>query len=78
MLERFFYSPENEDNKKEESLNNYKYLFSKLKDNIPNLSDALDQMFKSKNIGNEKVKQLIEVILDKCKSTIDKRNKREI
>ena len=40
----FFYD-ENEDNKKEESINNYAYIFSEFKKNPPNLISSLQQLF---------------------------------
>ena len=40
---------EEEENDREESINNYKDLFSIYENNMPNLSDALKQMFKSVN-----------------------------
>ena len=39
-----FYAEE-EDNSKEESVNNYKYLFTSFENKLPTLSEALNQMF---------------------------------
>ena len=80
MWSKYYYLQEvskKDNNKKDESLNNYKNLFSKYKYNLPSLKDALYQMFKSKNINDKKIDELIEDILDKCKKTI-KKNEKEI
>ena len=61
-----FYTEE-EDNNKEESINNYKYLFSQYVDNLPTLREALNQMFKSANIDDIKINELTNDILEKCK-----------
>ena len=66
-----FYTEE-EDNNKEESIDNYKDLFLPFVDNSPSLSDALYQMFKSKNLEDENVQELIKDIMTKCKKIIDK------
>ena len=42
-----FYDDEEEDNDREESVDNYKYLFSNYETNIPTLKEALIQLFKS-------------------------------
>ena len=65
-----FYTEE-EDNNKEESINNYKYLFSQYANNLPTLREALNQMFKSANIDDIKINELTNDILDKCKKKID-------
>ena len=65
-----FYS-EQEENEKEESLNNYKYLFSEYQQNLPSLEDALNQLFKSKNINDSKINELTLDILNKCKKVIE-------
>ena len=67
------YYSEEEENIKEESINNYKDLFAGYENNVPTLSESLYQMFKSKNIGDIKINNLIQDILDKCKKTIDKK-----
>ena len=64
---------EEEDNSKEESLNNYKNLFLKYENNLPTLTEALNQMFKSKNLDNKKVNELTNDILDKCKIKMDQK-----
>ena len=65
-----FYSEE-EDNSKEESVNNYIDLFYEYKNKLPSLSEALNQMFKSKKIDNIKVNELTNDILDKCNTKIN-------
>ena len=65
-----FYAKE-EDYGKEESVNNYKNLFSSYKNLTPNLSDSLKQMFKSENLDDKKCDELTKDILDKCKNIID-------
>ena len=68
------FSSEKEDNDKDdESINKYKFLFSDYEKNVPTLSDALNQMFSSKIKENQKVKEFTEEIIDKCKSKIDGR-----
>ena len=46
------YYNEEEDYKKEESVNNYKDLFISYEKELPSLTDALNQMFKSKNLND--------------------------
>ena len=67
-----FYDEE-EDNDREESVDNYKYLFSNYETNIPTLKEALIQLFKSSNIDDSKTNDLTQDILDKCKNIIDKK-----
>ena len=56
-------------NIREDSINNYKYLFKF--DKHPNLNEALSQMFKSTNLNSNQVNDLINDILFKCKERID-------
>jgi len=65
-----FYTEE-EDNNKEESINNYKDLFSSFENNLPTLSEALNQMFKSAKLNEKRTNELTKDILDKCEKTID-------
>ena len=65
-----FYAKE-EDYGKEESVNLYKSLFSSYKNLNPNLSDALNQMFKSENLDDKKCNELTKDLLDKCINKID-------
>ena len=68
------FSSEKEDNDKgDESINKYKFLFSDYVKNVPTLSDALNQMFSSKTKENQKVKEFTKEIINKCKSKIDGR-----
>lgn len=77
MLKRsIYFSSEKEDNNKDaknESINNYKSLFLEYEKNIPTLSDALRQMFKSKIKNDQEVKELIRGIIIKCESEINSR-----
>ena len=67
-----FYAPE-EVCEKEESINNYKSLFSSYKNLKLNLPDSLYQMFENQKLSNIKCKELTQDILNKCKSKIDQR-----
>ena len=68
------FSSEKEDNDKDdESINKYIFLFSDYEKNVPTLSDALNQMFSSKIKENQKVKEFTKEIINKCKSKIDGR-----
>jgi len=62
---------EEEDNSREESINNYKDLFSNYEKNLPTLSEALIQMFMSSNLNEQKANELTDDILSKCKKVID-------
>jgi len=62
---------EEEDNSKEESINNYKDLFSNYEKNLPTLSEALIQMFMSSNLNEQKANELTDDILSKCQKKID-------
>ena len=66
-----FYTEE-EDNKSEESINNYKSLFADYEKKLPTLVESLNQMFKSANLNDAKISELTKDIIDKCKETIDK------
>ena len=65
-----FYCKE-EENSREESINRYKNIFAKYDKNTPSLSDALIQMYNSLDLGNKKINELTEDIINKCKATID-------
>ena len=67
-----FYT-EQEEAGREESVNNYKYLFDKYEDEFPSLYDSLIQMFESANANEQKAKELAQDIINKCKSKIDKK-----
>ena len=68
----FNFYTEEEDNKKNESINNYKSLFLEYEKKLPTLEDALNQMFKSEKIDDIKINEFTKDLLDKCKQTIDK------
>ena len=65
-----FYTEE-EDNKREESINNYKFLFVDYEKKLPTLDESLYKMFRSANLCDAKITELINDIIDKCKKTID-------
>ena len=65
------YYNEEEENIREESLNNYKYLFTDYEKNMPTLNDALYQMFNSEINDYFTIRSLINDIIIKCKQTID-------
>ena len=65
-----FYCKE-EENTREESIDRYKNLFRNYEKNPPSLSEALTQMFKSSNLDTNKINELVEDILNKCKGKID-------
>ena len=62
---------EEEENNREESINKYKNIFANYESNSPTLSEALIQMFESCELDNDKVKDLTDDILSKCKKGID-------
>ena len=62
---------EEEENNREESINKYKNIFTNYESNPPTLSEALSQMFESCELDKNKVKELIDDILSKCKKRID-------
>ena len=66
-----FYCKEEDDNNKEVSLNKYKYIFSNYDKNTPSLSEALIQMYKSLNLEDKKIQELVNDIINKCKERID-------
>ena len=66
---------EDEDTKKEESINNYSDIFSSYKLNPPNLSESLEQIFKSAGANDAKCEVLIKDIESKCKKIVDDNNK---
>ena len=62
---------EEDDNNKEVSINKYKYLFSSFENNTPSLSEALTQMYKSLNLDEKMINELINNIINTCKANID-------
>ena len=67
------YYIEEEENRREESINNYKYLFSNYENNMPTLNEALNQMFKSVVFDDAKANYLTVDIIAKSKQFIDSR-----
>ena len=65
------YYSEEEDYGQKESINNYWHIFSKYEKEIPSLSDALYQMYKSLNLEDKIIKELIDDIIKKCQSIYD-------
>ena len=60
------YYSEEEDYGQKESINNYLKIFSQYVKEMPSLSDALYQIFKSSNLDDNKIKSLTEDIMKKC------------
>ena len=65
-----FYSEE-EENQKEESIDKYKDLFDKYKNNSITLTDALTQMFTSSGVEKDKINDLITDLIQKSKNKIE-------
>ena len=65
-----FYA-EKEDIPKDVSLDNFKGIFIEYRKKNPNLSEALNQMYKSTNISNSKIKALTDDILAKSNEIVD-------
>ena len=61
----------NEDEEKDESINNYKHLFKIFENNPPTLSEALNQLFGSLNLNEEKSNILKNYVLNQCKNKIE-------
>ena len=66
---------EDDGTKKEESINNYSDIFSSYKLNPPNLSESLEQIFKSAGANDSKCEVLIKDIESKCKKVVEDNNK---
>ena len=62
---------EEEENTREESINKYKNVFTYYGNNPPSFQEALIQMFESCELDKNKVKELTEDILIKCKERIN-------
>ena len=68
-----FYSNFNIDDKKDDhAMNDYKKFFEEYEHNPPSLQESLNQMFKSANIEDKKIKLFTDEVMDKCKRFIDK------
>ena len=61
-MSSIFYSPD-EDNIKEESINNYSYLFESYNNNPPSLKEALSEMYLLSKISKNKVNELVDEII---------------
>ena len=67
------YYIEEEENIREESINNYKYLLVNYEKNMPSLNEALNQIFISVVYDQAKANNLSADIIAKCKQAIDPR-----
>ena len=65
-----FYSEE-EENQKEESIDKYKDLFNKYKDQSITLTEALTQMYSSSGVDNNTINDLIAELIQDCKNKIE-------
>ena len=65
-----FYSEEDE-NQKEESIDKYKDLFNKYKDQSITLTEALTQMYTSSGVDNNRINDLIAELIQECKNKIE-------
>ena len=65
---------ENEENKNEETIDNYRHILAQYKNNIPTLVEALYQMFISSGLSLNQAQTFINDILNKCKNRIDDNN----
>ena len=65
-----FYSEEDE-NQKEESIDKYKDLFNKYKDQSITLTEALTQMYTSLGVDKNKINDLIAELIQACKNKIE-------
>ena len=64
-----FYSDE-EENLKEESIDKYQNLFEKYRNKNITLSEALNQLFTSSGVGQNKINDFITKILEECEDKI--------
>ena len=71
-MSSIFYSPD-EDNIKEESINNYSYLFESYNNNPPSLKEALSEMYLLSKISKNKVNELVDEIISNCGNKIKDR-----
>ena len=69
----YFYN-ENESHQKEESIDNYKDLFSEYYKNPPTLKDALKQMFTSKGADENLSEALYAHIFDKVETIVNNKS----
>ena len=69
-MSKYFYD-KTEDIPKNESLNKYQYIFQEYIKKIPTLIEALNQMFSSTGISEQKIKDLTEDIVSKSQKIIN-------
>ena len=69
-MSRYFYE-KTEDVPKNESLNKYQHLFLNYTKSLPSLTEALNQMFSSTDISDQKINELTEDILSKSQKNIN-------
>ena len=69
-MSRYFYE-RIEDIPKNESLNKYHHLFLNYSKSVPSLTEALNQMFSSTDISEQKINELTEDILSKIQKHIN-------
>ena len=61
-----------DENNNGESINNHMSLFEEYENELPSLTEALKQLFRSVENNDKKVEELANYILDKCYRTIDR------
>ena len=66
----FLFYLEEEENKREKSINNYCTLFEPYKNNIPTLKEALFEMYILSKLTKEEVVVLINDIITKCQKKL--------
>ena len=62
---------EEEENYREESINKYKFLFSKFDKKAPSLKEALTKMYERLNLDKKIIDEMTREIIDGCKDSID-------
>ena len=63
----------NEGIEREESINNYKHLFSEFVTKLPSLDESLEQIFKSGGLENSKINIFIKQLRDDCEKNLKDR-----
>ena len=63
----------NEGIEREESINNYKHLFSEFVTKLPSLDESLEQIFKSGGLEDSKINIFIERLRDDCEKNLKDR-----
>ena len=69
-MSKIFYIEE-EDNEKDESISKYNDLFKQYINNMPSLSDALNEMYILSKLSKEKAEDLTNDILEQCKEKVE-------